>query len=125
MKLFIFIFGLVLINQPYAQASLSCRSTLENFHNQTEISGKVVLELTGQQEARWSDGIKNYSIILNASSDPVFFVLGISEINSDASSQRVITYLPKSKPQVDFSFSVKTTREINGYSVKFIDVECK
>lgn len=108
-----------------AQESLICRSVLENNQNQSEISGKIVLELTGRHQASWSDGIRNYGISLNATSDPVFFVLAVSEVNSDVSSQRFTTYLPMSKPEVTFSFSVETNRKINGYPVKFIDVDCR
>lgn len=108
-----------------AQATLICRSILENGHNQIEISGKVALDLTGQPKARWSDGIRDYGISLNAITDPAFFVLGISEVNSDVSSQVVTAYISKSKPAVSFVFTVETMRKINGYPIKFVNVECQ
>lgn len=108
-----------------AQSTLICRSILENGHNQNEISGRVALELTGQQQVRWSDGIRDYGVSLNATNDPAYFTLGVSEVNSNVSSQVVTAFISKSRPAVRFGFKVETTRKINGYPVMFVDVHCE
>ena len=108
-----------------AQSSLICRSVLENTKIETELSGRVVLELTGSQEARWSDGLRVYSIYLDATNDHVDFSLYLFEINSEFAYQSINTRLPKSKPEFRIDFKVHTSHQIKGDPVHQVTFECE
>jgi len=106
-----------------AKDSLVCVSVAQDAYTHFEVTGKAVLNLIGKDSAQWRDQFLNYSISVNASNNPVFFVLSTVDLKSQA-TQRMIVNLHRAKPEVDLNFSIQTEQKINGYPVTDIEIEC-